>query len=86
MYGAAMNAGDVRTALAVLQDEAKLRGLYPAEKHRLNVKGRVKADLTIVELTDDERRAAVAALFARVGGPCPGPDLAGTRDPARPAV
>ena len=37
MYGAAMNAGDVRTALAVLQDEAQLRGLYPPKT--MKVKG-----------------------------------------------
>jgi hypothetical protein len=84
MYAKAMNAGDIRTALAVAQDEAKLRGLYPAEK--LTIKGKVKADLTVVELTDEQRRDAIAALLTRVGATGPRPDLAGAGDPARPAV
>lgn len=32
LYAKAINQGDIRTALAVLQDEAKLLGLYPATK------------------------------------------------------
>jgi hypothetical protein len=32
LYAHAMGAGDYRTALAVLQDEAKLEGLYPPTK------------------------------------------------------
>jgi hypothetical protein len=32
LYAHAMGAGDFRTALAVLQDEAKLEGLYPPTK------------------------------------------------------
>lgn len=32
LYAAAVNQGDVRAALAVLQDEATLLGLYPARK------------------------------------------------------
>src|SRR5215468_5548771 len=35
LYAHAMGAGDFRTALAVLQDEAKLEGLYPAAKAEL---------------------------------------------------
>src|SRR5262249_23940384 len=31
LYGKAVLAGDLRTALAVLRDEAQLRWLYPAE-------------------------------------------------------
>lgn len=41
LYARAQLAGDLRTALAVLQDEARLKGLYPAEKHRHRVKLRV---------------------------------------------
>lgn len=32
LYARAVNAADFRTALAVLSDEARLRGLYPAER------------------------------------------------------
>jgi hypothetical protein len=32
LYGVAVQAGDVRGAMAVLQDEAKLLGLYPPEQ------------------------------------------------------
>ncbi len=32
LYGKAVLAGDLRTALACIQDEAKLVGLYPSEK------------------------------------------------------
>ncbi len=39
LYAHAMGAGDFRTALAVLQDEAKLEGLYPATKTELTGKG-----------------------------------------------
>jgi hypothetical protein len=38
LYAHAMGAGDFRTALAVLQDEAKLEGLYPATKAELTGK------------------------------------------------
>ena len=40
LYAKAVNAGDLRTALAIADSEAKLRRLFPAEKHRLKVKGR----------------------------------------------
>jgi hypothetical protein len=39
LYARAVNAGDLRAALAVLRDEAELRGLYPAGK--LKVKAEV---------------------------------------------
>jgi hypothetical protein len=48
MYAKAMNAGDVRTALAVADSEAKLRGLFPVEQHKLKVKG-APMSLTILE-------------------------------------
>src|SRR5262245_61751698 len=32
LYAYCMSAGDFRTALAVLKDEAQLEGLYPADK------------------------------------------------------
>jgi hypothetical protein len=44
-----MGAGDFRTALAVLQDEAKLEGPYPATKTELTGKGGGSVVLHIVE-------------------------------------
>ncbi len=38
LYGKAVLAGDLRTALAVLADAAQLRGLYPAAKVKASVK------------------------------------------------
>src|SRR5262249_35511614 len=35
LYAKAVNAGDVRAALAVLDSEAKLRNLFPAAKHEI---------------------------------------------------
>jgi hypothetical protein len=35
LYAAAVLQGDVRAALAVLADEARLENLYPAERHEL---------------------------------------------------
>jgi len=69
MYGAAMNAGDVRTALAVLQDEARLRGLYPPTKTQLTGKGGAPLIPPAPEkpLTDDERQTAIASILARLG-------------------
>jgi hypothetical protein len=48
LYAHAMGAGDFRTALAVLQDEAKLEGLYPATKTELTDKGGGSVVLHIV--------------------------------------
>jgi hypothetical protein len=39
LFAHAMGAGDFRTALAVLQDEARLEGLYPATKTELTGTG-----------------------------------------------
>lgn len=47
LYGKAMVSGDLRTALGVLQDEARLLGLYPAVK--AEVKTTATASLRIVE-------------------------------------
>jgi hypothetical protein len=69
LYAKAVNAGDVRTALAVLRDEAELRGLYPPKKTQLT--GKDGKDLIPPTpekpLTDAERQAAVAAILARLG-------------------
>jgi hypothetical protein len=71
LYAHAMGAGDFRTALAVLQDEAKLEGLYPPQKIApTNPAGDKPYEGS---LSDAERAAALAALYARVGTPGRGP-------------
>lgn len=60
LYAHAMGAGDFRTALAVLVDEAKLEGLYPATKTELTGKGGGTVQLHIVE--EVVGRTAVPAL------------------------
>ncbi len=65
VFAHAMGAGDYRTALAVLQDEAKLEGLYPPSK--------IAPTTPDGEhpygqgLSDVERAAALQALYASVG-------------------
>jgi hypothetical protein len=74
LYAHAMGAGDFNTALRVLQDEAKLEGLYPPTKIApTNPAGDKPYE---GNLTDAERVAALAALYARVGAAGRGP-LAG---------
>jgi hypothetical protein len=69
LYAKAANAGDVNTALAVLRDDAKLRGLYPPAKAVVTGKDGTPLIPPAPEkpLTDDERRTAVANLLARLG-------------------
>jgi hypothetical protein len=50
LYAHAMGAGDFRTALAVLQDEAKLENLYPATKTEHHGAGGGPVTLNITEL------------------------------------
>jgi hypothetical protein len=63
LYAHAMGAGDFRTALAVLQDEAKLEGLYPATRQELTGKdgGPLQWAPALKEVTDEE-----LALLARL--------------------
>ncbi len=68
LYAHAMGAGDFGTALRVLQDEAKLEGLYPPTKIApTNPTGDQPYDCHA--LTDAERLAALRHLHARVGAP-----------------
>ncbi len=59
LYAKAVLAGDLRTALAVLKDNAQLCNLYPKPK--------VPSDDPQPALTDAERLAAIAALLEREG-------------------
>ena len=80
LYAHAMGAGDFRTALAVLQDEAKLEGLYPPTKIApTNPNGDQEY---AGGLTDTDRAAALQRLYAAVGArpgaaPADGPAAAG---------
>jgi hypothetical protein len=58
LYAHAMGAGDFRTALAVLQDEAKLEGLYPPHKVAPTTPdGREPYRLTVEDFTQAQSRA-----------------------------
>jgi len=64
LFAKAVSQGDVRAALAVLTDEAKLIGLYaPVKVAPTNPDGKDE----YAALTDEERAAALAALHASVG-------------------
>src|SRR5579871_1040158 len=78
LYAHAMGAGDFRTALAILQDAAKLEGLYPPTKIAPTTPDGKEP---YAALTDEERAAALQALYARVGAggggaPAEGPAVA----------
>lgn len=51
LYARCVNAADYGNARATLADEAKLRGLYPAEKSETNITGVVK-EFIIVTVDD----------------------------------
>jgi hypothetical protein len=79
LYAQCMAAGAFGDALRVLQDEAKLEGLYPASKTELTGKdGKPIQTETTVRLSDEQRAAAIAAIFARVGQASNRPDRNGT--------
>ena len=65
LYAHAMGAGDFATALRVLQDEARLEGLYPPTKIApTNPNGDQEY---AGGLTDADRAAALQRLYAAVG-------------------
>jgi hypothetical protein len=75
LYAKAVSAGDYRTALAVLRDEAELQGLYPPRKVApTNPEGDKPYEGS---LTDAERAAALQALYARLGTGGGGPPAGG---------
>jgi hypothetical protein len=76
LYAKAVNAGDVRSALAVLRDEAELRGLYPPSRTQLT--GKDGAPLIppppiqvseIIITSRDQADAVLAKLAAESGVP-----------------
>ncbi len=56
LFARALKAGDLRTALQVLRDEAELQGLYPAKRNELTgrdgepLKLEVEARMSVIEL------------------------------------
>lgn len=75
LYAKAVSQGDVRAALAVLSDEAKLLGLYaPVKVAPTNPEG----DQSYEPLTDAETAAALEALYARLGASAGNATLDGT--------
>ncbi|MCC6419522.1 MAG: hypothetical protein IT429_14915 [Gemmataceae bacterium] len=79
LYGKAMVSGDLRTALGVLQDEARLLGLYPAAKHEV----RTDATVKVIEDAgwygnDAHHLAAAGAAAPGAGAPQPGPVQGGS--------
>jgi hypothetical protein len=74
LYAKAVNAGDIRTALAVLHDEAELRDLYPPQRKQLT--GKDGAPLIppppvqvseIIIRSREEANTVLAALTAASG-------------------
>ena len=67
LYAKAVAQGDVRAALAVARDEAEMLKLYPAKRIEASGPKGGPIPTANVELTEDERARAVAALLARLG-------------------
>jgi hypothetical protein len=78
LFGLAVNQGDIRAALAVLDSEAKLHGLFPPAK--IAPTDPTGAKEYGESLSDAERAAALAQLYARLGAPGGGPDSDGQAD------
>jgi len=89
LYSRAVKAADYRTALAILADEAKLRGLYPEKEIKELVRLAASQGIRIEEL---ERRLRDAQPTATTppptseerpaSGPTPEGDAGGTDRPA----
>jgi hypothetical protein len=75
LFAQATAAGDYRTALAVLDSEAKLEGLFPPTKIApTNPEGDKPYECS---LTDAERAAALGRLYASLGAGAGGPPAGG---------
>ena len=60
-----MAVSDYSNARLLLADEAKLLDLYPADRHELTGKDGGPLTAASVELSDDERDAAIKAIIGR---------------------
>ena len=65
LYAHCVGAGDYRTALAVLRDEADLEGLYPP--HKIAPTDPTGTQEYAAAFTDADRAAALQGLYARLG-------------------
>ena len=65
VFAHAMGAGDYRTALAALKDEADLEGLYPP--HKIAPTDPTGTQEYAAAFTDADRAAALQGLYARLG-------------------
>jgi hypothetical protein len=65
VFAHAMGAGDFRTALAALKDEADLEGLYPPQK--IAPTDPTGTQEYAAAFTDADRAAALQGLYARLG-------------------
>jgi hypothetical protein len=74
LYAKAVSAGDYRTALAVVRDEAELQGLYPPKKIAPTTPD--GEEPYEANFSDADRATALQALYARLGatGGSPAPD------------
>jgi hypothetical protein len=82
LYARAVNAGDYRTALAILADETKLRGLYPEKELRELVKLAAAQGGRIEEL---ERRIHAVGLTSPTPPPASPPDGPAGKDTGEPS-
>jgi hypothetical protein len=64
-----METGDYNTALRVLQDQAKLEGLYPDAKLSMQLSGPGGGPLQVENLSDDDIDRRIAELEARLPRP-----------------
>jgi hypothetical protein len=67
LYSRCMAVSDYANARAILKDEAELLGLYPPKRTELTGANGGPVQTATVELSEDERDAAIAAVLARVG-------------------
>jgi len=84
LYAHAMSAGDHRTALAVLKDEAELEGLYPPKKVAPTDPSGEKEYGG--GLSDAERLSAVERLHASMGQGAGGAPAGGEAPPGGPVL
>jgi hypothetical protein len=68
LHNKALEVGDYRTALAVLQDSAKLEGLYPDARVAMQLSGPGGGPIQTETVPDDELDRRIAELQARL--PC----------------
>jgi hypothetical protein len=69
LHNKALEVGDYRTALAVLQDSAKLEGLYPDAKVAMQLSGPNGGPIQTENVTDDDLDRRISELEARLPRP-----------------